>query len=76
MVIIHIKKEKLCEVVSRLSWNNTHCNLNVIYMLIMNEIGISNPENFSCFELVEWEYMVINLNMKQKNKRNSNITKF
>lgn len=45
-------------------------------MLIMNEIGISNPENFSCFELVEWEYMVINLNMKQKNKRNSNITKF
>lgn len=48
----YLKEEELCEVVSKLSQNGTHCNLDVLYMPNMNQIGISNPENFSWCESV------------------------
>ena len=48
----YLKEEELCEIVSKLSQNGTHCNLDVLYMPTMNQIGISNPENFNWCESV------------------------
>ncbi len=48
----YLKEEELCETVSKLSQNGTHCNLDVLYMPTMNQIGISNPENFNWCESV------------------------
>lgn len=48
----YLKEEELCEIVSKLSQNGTHCNLDVLYMPTMNQIGISNSENFSWCESV------------------------
>lgn len=48
----YLKEEELCEIVSKLSQNGTHCNLDLLYMPTMNQIGISNPENFSWCESV------------------------
>ncbi len=48
----YLKEKELCEIVSKLSQNGTHCNLDVLYMPTMNQIGISNSENFSWCESV------------------------
>ncbi len=48
----YLKEDELCEIVSKLSQNGTHCNLDVLYMPTMNQIGISNPQNFNWCESV------------------------
>lgn len=48
----YLKTEELCEIVSRLSQSGTHCNLDVLYMPLMQKIGITNPENFNWCESV------------------------
>ena len=48
----YLKEEELCEIVSKLSQSGTRCNLDVLYMPTMNQIGISNPQNFNWCESV------------------------
>jgi len=50
--IVYSKEQELCGIVLQLSQNGTYCNLDVLYMPTLEQIGITNPDNFSWCESV------------------------
>ncbi len=50
--IVYKKEEELCEAASKLSQSGTQCNLDVLYMPIMKQMGIPYSETFNWLESV------------------------